>query len=68
MVQRYAHLSPGYVAAYVGNASLAIPTKSPTQEKRDSDTSLNPLVLGRCTGLEPVTLGITILKTRRKRA
>jgi len=60
MVQRYAPLAPGYVAAYVGNASLGLPTKPPTQEKRDSEASLNPLLLGRCTGLEPVTLGITI--------
>jgi len=50
MVQRYAHLAPGYIAGYVGNASLTAPTTSPTVQTSgkivDKKKPLIPLVSG----------------------
>lgn len=82
MVMRYAHLAPGYVAAYAENATLAgLGTKAPTisttskinedsrdEEKAPETIGIRGFKVGRCTGVEPVTPGITILSARRKRA
>lgn len=58
MVLRYAHLAPGYVAAYAENVSLTI---SPTSHDDVSeDYQEEPSDMGWLNGLEPSTTGITI--------
>ena len=64
MVLRYAHLAPGYLAEYAGNAG-SIPTDSPTVDLRDSEKeSQHADSMGWLMGLEPTTTGITNLKKR----
>ena len=66
MVLRYAHLSPSYVAGYVGNASLTI---SPTEENGGSENEAQLLdsLVGRA-GIEPATNGLRVLTKNKKAA
>ena len=61
MVLRYAHLSPGYIASFVENVSLAPPPLSTPSGADDSEDSQgNDVGVGWLMGLEPTTTGITI--------
>lgn len=64
MVQRYAHLAPGHVAQWAGNASAAWHNGGTTPLKSnagfEAESPGNPHgCLGWLSGLEPPTLGIT---------
>ncbi len=58
MVLRYAHLSPSYVAGYVGNASLTI-SPTPDSDAEENEMQVADYLVGRA-GIEPATNGLRV--------